>query len=54
MKANEVKLNQFVEDLKDSCGVNRLLVAPHKSYVRVLEVSKSQASKAEGCNGLFK
>lgn len=54
MKENEDKLLSLVDDLRGSYSLNRLVVAPHKSYVRVLEVSKSQAKKAEGCEGLFK
>ena len=54
MKSNEEKLHQLVNSLRESCNLTRLVVAPHKSYARVLEVSKSQARKAEACEGLFK
>ena len=54
MKENDAKLLHLVDDLKESYDLNRLVVAPHKSYVRVLELSKTQAKKAEGCEGLFK
>ena len=54
MKANENSLSELVESLRESCGLSRLVVASHKSYIRVLEVSKSQASRAEACEALFK
>ena len=54
MKENEAKLLHLIDDLKETYDLNRLVVAPHKSYVRVLELSKTQAKKAEGCEGLFK
>ena len=54
MKENEINLLHLVDDLRESYDLNRLVVAPHKSYIRVLELSKTQAKKAEGCEGLFK
>ena len=54
MKENEAKLLHLIDDLKETYDLNRLVVAPHKSYVRVLELSKTQAKKAESCEGLFK
>ena len=54
MKDNETKLLCLMDNLRECYDLNRLVVAPHKSYVRVLELSKSQAKKAEGCEGLFK
>lgn len=54
MKENEAKLFHLIDDLKETYDLNRLVVASHKSYVRVLELSKTQAKKAEGCEGLFK
>ena len=54
MKDNDSKLAVLVDDLRESYDLSRIVVAPHKSYVRVLEMSKSQAKKAEGCDKLFK
>lgn len=54
MKNNETQLLSLVDNLKEFYNLSRLVVAPHKSYVRVLELSKSQAKKAEDCEGLFK
>ena len=54
MKENDIKMTQLVESLRELYSLPRLTVAPHKSYVRVLEVTKSQANKAEKCKDLFK
>ena len=54
MKENDIKMTRLVESLRELHGLTRLTVAPHKSYVRVLEVTKSHASKAEKCKDLFK
>ena len=54
MKENDVKMTELVDGLRELYGLTRLTVAPHKSYVRVLEVSKAQASKAEAFKELFK
>ena len=54
MKENESKLTELVDELRESYDLSRLVVAPHKSYLRVLELTKSQAKKAEGCEELFK
>lgn len=49
---NHERTNQLVESLQVRLSISRLPVVSHKSFFRVLELSKSQAMKAEKCPDL--
>lgn len=49
---NHERTNQLVESLQVRLSISRLPVVSHKSFFRVLELSKSQAVKAEKCPDL--
>ena len=44
----------LVQRLQAASGVSRISVVPHKTYYRVLEVSKTQTKKAEQCEELVR
>ena len=44
----------LVQRLQAASGVSRISVVPHKTYYRVLEVSKAQTKKTEQCEELVR
>lgn len=44
---NSQRTNKLVADLQESLSVPRVAIAPHKSFFRVLEVTKTHTAKVE-------
>ena len=51
---NQEKTQRLLEDLKRKLSIPRLTLTSHKSFVRVIEVSKSQTSKVEKCSEMLR
>ena len=54
MRENESSVNDLIESLRSTyASLPKMSLVPHKGYIRVLEVTKSQAHKAENCPDLI-
>ena len=54
LQQNNAEVKRLTERLQLESGVTKLTVAPHKSYYRVFETTKSQSTKAEKFPELIK
>ena len=54
MRSIEGEMELLVQRLQAVSGVSRISVVPHKTYYRVLEVSKAQTKKTEQCEELVR
>jgi hypothetical protein len=48
------QMDKLVADLQEALSVPRITVAPHKSFFRVLEVTKTHSAKVEKHPDLIK
>ena len=54
MLSNREQTDRLVEELQTRLSISRMVVMPHKIFFRVLEMTKTQAVKAEKCSELIK
>lgn len=54
IQKNHEKTQRLVDELRSDLSIRLMAIVPHKSFYRVLEVSKAQTTKAEKSPDLIK